>query len=180
VDRGAEPGNYGWPYCATAELPYGEAALLRVDPRLRQGADARRERRPREHRAGDRLAGRRQPDDLEFGPDGALYVLEYGDGFFAENPDPQLARIDYVGMGGSRSPVPVVSAEPATGSRPLTVTFPSEGTTDPDGDRLRYAWDFDADGRVDSNDPNPTFTYTENGVYDATLTVTDLGGRHRG
>ena len=29
------------------------------------------------------------PMDMEFGPDGALYVLEYGDGYFAENPDGQ-------------------------------------------------------------------------------------------
>ena len=26
------------------------------------------------------------PMDMEFGPDGALYTLEYGDGFFAETP----------------------------------------------------------------------------------------------
>ena len=31
------------------------------------------------------------PMDMEFGPDGALYVLEYGDGFFSENPDAQLS-----------------------------------------------------------------------------------------
>ncbi len=46
------------------------------------------------------------PMDLEFGPDGALYVLEYGDGFFAENPDAQLSRIDFIGTGGNRSPLP--------------------------------------------------------------------------
>jgi glucose/arabinose dehydrogenase len=37
------------------------------------------------------------PIDAEFGPDGALYVLEYGDGYFQENPDAQLSRIEYVG-----------------------------------------------------------------------------------
>ena len=35
------------------------------------------------------------PMDLEFGPDGSLYVLEYGDGFFRANPDAGLYRIDY-------------------------------------------------------------------------------------
>lgn len=35
------------------------------------------------------------PIDMEFGPDGALYVLEYGDGYFGENPDAQLARFEY-------------------------------------------------------------------------------------
>jgi cytochrome c len=70
--------------------------------------------------------------DMEFGPDGALYVLEYGDGFFSENPDAQLARIDVVR--GNYTPVPQVAATPTTDLAPLTVTFSSAGTTDPDGD----------------------------------------------
>jgi cytochrome c len=37
------------------------------------------------------------PVDMEFGPDGALYVLEYGDGYYSENPDAQLSRIEWVG-----------------------------------------------------------------------------------
>lgn len=36
------------------------------------------------------------PIDVEFGPDGALYVLEYGDGYHRANPEAQLARIEYV------------------------------------------------------------------------------------
>jgi glucose/arabinose dehydrogenase len=117
------------------------------------------------------------PMDLEFGADGALYVLEYGDGFFSENPDAQLARVDWIGPGGNHAPQPVVSADPTSGTAPLTVEFSSEGTTDPDGDRLRYKWDLDGDGKRDSNDPNPTFTYTEDGVYRATLNVLDEHGR---
>jgi cytochrome c len=116
------------------------------------------------------------PMDLEFGPDGALYVLEYGDGFFRENPDAQLARIDYIGYKGNHTPVPAVSAEPTNGATPLTVSFSSDGTSDPDGDRLRYEWDFDADGKVDSRTANPSFTYEENGLYHATLKVSDPGG----
>ncbi|MET8149974.1 PQQ-dependent sugar dehydrogenase [Actinoplanes sp. NPDC049668] len=115
------------------------------------------------------------PMDMEFGPDGALYILEYGDGFFSENPEAQLARIDWTR--GNRTPVPVVAADVTAGLAPLTVQFSSAGTTDPDGDALRYAWDFDADGRIDSRAPNPSFTYTENGVYEATLIVTDSTGR---
>ena len=33
------------------------------------------------------------PIDVELGPDGALYVLEYGTGWFARNPDMALSRI---------------------------------------------------------------------------------------
>lgn len=260
-----EPGNYGWPYCATAELPYvdydfateesGEPfdcaapvnespnntgltelpAVTQPDvwytytlseefPELETGGigpmagpayefdeRATRGRAPvawpqyydgiplfyewtrdyikgmRLDAAGD-LAGIEpvidsivtdNPMDMEFGPDGALYVLEYGDGYFAENPDAQLSRIDYVGT-GNRSPQPVVSADPTVGPDPLEVTFSSEGTTDPEGDRLRYAWDFDGDGTVDSREQDPTHTYTEPGLYRATLTVTDVGGPRRG
>jgi cytochrome c len=117
------------------------------------------------------------PMDMEFGPDGALYTLEYGDGFFLETPEAQLSRIDFV-RGGEYTPVPRVTADRTSSPQPpLTVNFSSAGTTDRDGDRLAYAWDFDADGQVDSRQPNASFTYTERGVYDATLRVTDTSGR---
>jgi cytochrome c len=120
------------------------------------------------------------PMDMEFGPNGALYVLEYGDGYFAENPDAQLSRIDYIGPGGNRSPEPKITATPSAGQDPLRVRFSSAGTTDAEGDDLKYAWDFEGDGSVDSTRPNPTYTYRNEGTYRATLTVTDVGGKHRG
>lgn len=120
------------------------------------------------------------PMDMEFGPNGALYVLEYGDGYFGENPDAQLSRIDFIGEGGNHTPVAVASGAPTVGMSPLTVQFSSAGTTDADGDRLRYAWDFNSDGVVDSREPNPTYTYEEIGTYTANLQVTDQGGKHRG
>jgi cytochrome c len=115
--------------------------------------------------------------DIEFGRDGSLYTLEYGDGFFSENADAQLARIDYIGPDGNHAPRVKVFANPARGLAPLTVAFSSAGTTDADGDRLRYAWDFTSDGRVDSRMANPTFTYRQDGVFRATLNVTDEHGR---
>ncbi|WP_240944402.1 PKD domain-containing protein [Micromonospora thermarum] len=66
---------------------------------------------------------------------------------------------------------------PTAGQAPLTVQFSSAGTVDPDGDPLRYAWDFDADGSVDSTEANPSFTYTSNGSYAPTVKVTDRTGR---
>lgn len=116
------------------------------------------------------------PMDMEFGPDGALYVLEYGDGFFSENPDAQLSRFDYIGYTGNHTPIPVAAASATTGHAPLTVAFTSAGTSDPDGDRLRYAWDFNADGRVDAHSPDASYTYQQNGLYHATLRVTDPAG----
>ncbi|MDP4509699.1 PQQ-dependent sugar dehydrogenase [Nonomuraea turcica] len=116
------------------------------------------------------------PMDMEFGPDGALYVLEYGDGFFSENPDAQLSRFDYIGYTGNHTPIPVAAASATAGHAPLTVAFTSAGTSDPDGDRLRYAWDFNADGRVDARSPDASYTYQQNGLYHATLRVTDPAG----
>jgi cytochrome c len=115
--------------------------------------------------------------DLEFGPEGALYGLEYGDGFFSENPDAQLARFDYIGPGGNHAPRVEVSATPTSGLALLTVSFSSAGTTDPDGDALSYAWYLDNNDDIDSTAPNPTFTYKKDGVYLATLKVTDEHGR---
>jgi cytochrome c len=118
------------------------------------------------------------PMDMEFGPDGALYVLEYGGGFFVENhPEAQLARIDYIGPGGNHAPEPKVSSDVTEGGLPLTVSFSSAGTTDADGDNVRYAWDFDANGTVDSKQANPTFTYKRPGIFRATLKVTDQSGK---
>src|SRR5688572_19735697 len=125
------------------------------------------------------------PIDIEFGPDGSLYVLNYGNGFFGQNqPGAELVRLDYVGPTkgkgkgphGNHAPTVTVSSDETTGLAPLTVSFTSD-VDDPEGQKLRYEWDFDADGRVDSRAANPTFTYEENGVYHATLQVTDQFGR---
>ncbi len=35
------------------------------------------------------------PVDMELGPDGKLYILEYGTGWFSKNKDATLSRIDY-------------------------------------------------------------------------------------
>ncbi len=117
------------------------------------------------------------PIDIEFGPDGSLYVLEYGDGFFGKNlPGAELARVDYLGATGNRSPSVTANADTTEGAAPLTVHF-NAVASDPEGTRLRYAWDFDADGKVDSRQANPTYTFTEDGLYRATVQVTDQGGR---
>jgi cytochrome c len=252
------PGNYGWPYCATAELPYvdhdfatgvsgapfdcsapvnesphntGRRRLPKVtQPDVWYGSNAslefpelgqlgvapmagpayhyRRNNPSTNHWpryfdgvpifyewSRDKLFEFRldrrgrfdeirpllpalllgNPIDVEFGPDGALYVLEYGDGYFSENPNAQLSRIDYVR--GNFTPVAVVSATPSLGFAPLTVQLSSEGTADPDGDPITLEWDFDADGVVDSTEANPTFTYEENGAFAPALRVVDSTGR---
>ncbi|NUT53239.1 MAG: DUF1349 domain-containing protein [Saccharothrix sp.] len=116
-----------------------------------------------------------RPHAMQFGPDGALYLIEWGSGFGGNNADSGVYRIDYVR--GDRSPVAVAKADKTSGHAPLTVRFDSAGSRDPDGDPLTFAWDFDGDGVTDSTDTAPAHTYTANGDYTARLTVTDQGGR---
>ncbi|WP_328414495.1 ThuA domain-containing protein [Micromonospora sp. NBC_00389] len=116
------------------------------------------------------------PMDMMWGDDGSFYLLTYGDGFFAPNPDAALVKFSYVK--GTRAPIAVMGATPTDGVGPLTVAFSSEGSRDPDpADSIRFEWDFDGNGTTDSIDANPTFTYTANGVYTARLTVTDSSGK---
>ena len=116
------------------------------------------------------------PMDLQFGEDGSFYLLTYGDGFFAQNADAGMYRFEYVK--GLRAPQAVLTATPTDGIGPLTVQFSSAGSKDPDpGDSIRFEWDFDDNGTVDSIDPGPSHVYTANGVYTARLTVTDSSGK---
>jgi PKD repeat protein len=61
---------------------------------------------------------------------------------------------------------------------PLEVHFSSDGSRDPDpNDSITFEWDFDGNGTVDSRLANPVHTYTQRGIFEATLRVTDATGR---
>ncbi|MDD9206390.1 PKD domain-containing protein, partial [Georgenia sp. 10Sc9-8] len=110
-----------------------------------------------------------RPHALEWGADGALYMIEWGSGFGGNNADSGIYRIDYIS--GARAPIARITADVTSGPVPLTVEFSSQGSRDPDGTEVTYAWDF-GDGET-STEANPTHTYTDAGNYTATLTVTD-------
>lgn len=116
------------------------------------------------------------PMDMEFGPDGSMYVIEYGDGFFRANPDAGLYRIDYAE--GNKAPQARFSATPLSASEtPLEVTFDASGSSDPEGDALTYDWDFTGDGTFDASGVSVKHTYTELGQFTARLRVTDAKGK---
>ncbi|PYF96281.1 PKD domain-containing protein, partial [Georgenia satyanarayanai] len=111
------------------------------------------------------------PIAVEFGPDGAMYVLDYGTGgYFTGAADSAVYRIDYVA--GSRNPSATISTSTTNGQAPLTVEFDGSGSSDPEGEPLTYAWDFENDGTVDDTGATASHTYTEEGQYTARLTVT--------
>jgi glucose/arabinose dehydrogenase/PKD repeat protein len=102
------------------------------------------------------------------GPDGNIYQLNIYPG--------ELSVI--APSGGNRAPQAVITATPDNGYADLAVQFSGADSSDPEGSALTYAWDFGIDGGGDaSTDVAPTWTYTQNGSYVVTLTVTDAEGK---
>ncbi|MFI5808766.1 PQQ-dependent sugar dehydrogenase [Streptomyces sp. NPDC051561] len=110
--------------------------------------------------------------DMAFGPDGALYVLDYGTGYFNGDANSALYRIERVN--GGLAPIAKAAANRTSGPAPLAVQFFSAGSSDPDGDPLTHSWKF-GDGTT-STAANPSHTYTAYGRYTAELTVSDGTG----
>ena len=61
------------------------------------------------------------------------------------------------------------SAIPLSGSAPLDVQFTDLSF----GNISSWEWDFDNNGSIDSFEQNPTYTYTEGGLYTVSLTIGD-------
>ncbi|WP_034256602.1 ThuA domain-containing protein [Adhaeribacter aquaticus] len=110
------------------------------------------------------------PIDMEVGPDGRLYVLEYGKGWFAKNPDAALSRIDY--LPGNRPPkVADFKVDKLNGNLPLTINA-SVKATDPEKDNLSYIWNI-GDTKVETKEPNLKHTISKAGSYKVSVQVQD-------
>lgn len=107
--------------------------------------------------------------DMEFGPDGALYMTRSGGG---EGGDRIIHRLRW-----DNGDVPnasfTLSPDPAVGAAPFWVFF-SDTSSDSDGTVVEWFWDF---GDGDSSfAQNPQHLYEFEGQYSVTLTVTDNDG----
>jgi glucose/arabinose dehydrogenase/PKD repeat protein len=113
-------------------------------------------------------AGAANPVHLQIGPGGDLFYADFDGG--------TIRRVSFTAA--NQPPRAVATGTPTTGAAPLTVRFDGSGSSDPDaGDSLSYAWDLDGDGQYDdSNIVAPSYTYTSQGVYTASLRVTDTKG----
>src|SRR6185369_6189786 len=85
------------------------------------------------------------PIDMEMGPDGRIYILEYGTGWFTKNPDAGISRIDF--NAGNRAPMASISIDKLTGALPFVVNVSAEGSKDPDKDPVTYVWHFGSEVR---------------------------------
>ncbi|MCI2430732.1 PKD domain-containing protein [Candidatus Acetothermia bacterium] len=88
---------------------------------------------------------------------------------FSINQEPLVYATARVQDAPDGVPSKFISGEP-----PLAVEFSSAGTRDPDGKIASLSWSF-GDGQF-SDEPNPTYIYTEPGTYDVVLAVVDDRG----
>ncbi len=110
------------------------------------------------------------PIDMEMGPDGRMYVLEYGKGWFSKNPDAGLARIDY--FPGNRPPrADSLIVDKTSGNLPYSFTARVKAT-DPEKDKLTYVWTV---GTTKKETTGPTLQYSlsEAGGYPVSVEVAD-------
>lgn len=116
-----------------------------------------------------------RPIDMAFGPDGAMYIIEWGTGFAGDNTDARIIKVAY--KNGNRVPTAIAEADPSSGVLPLTVNFNANQSFDPDiSDTLTYEWDFDGDGTFDTTGITAVNTYTTLGNFNVQLKVTDNQG----
>jgi cytochrome c len=111
--------------------------------------------------------------DMQFSPEGDLYVLEYGSAWFRGNENAQIKKIEY--NGGNRKPIARATADKLAGALPLNVKLSSEGTVDYDKDELTYQWTVKSDNGFSKTfkEQNPELSLDNEGVYSVTLDVTD-------
>ncbi|TMP28219.1 collagenase [Pseudoalteromonas rubra] len=73
----------------------------------------------------------------------------------------------------NQAPTAVING-PYQGTAGASVSFSSQGSSDPEGQSLSYAWQFGDGGQ--STQADPVHTYQDAGSYTVTLTVTDNQG----
>lgn len=114
-----------------------------------------------------------RPMDMAFAPDGSLYVLEYGEQWFASNPDARLNRIEYAP--GNRRPVAKIEAGQLVGAAPLNIKLNASSSKDYDGDALTYEWKIQGEPGKSSGAVFEK-NFTKPGVFTVELKVTDTNG----
>ena len=112
--------------------------------------------------------------DMETGPDGKLYFLEYGNGWFTKNADAGLFRIDY--NAGNRAPkITATNVDKYTGTLPFTI-HATVNASDPEKNKMVYTWDFGNGITKETTLPEAAYTYTTSGDYKISVEVKDDKG----
>jgi glucose/arabinose dehydrogenase/cytochrome c551/c552 len=112
--------------------------------------------------------------DMEAGPDGKLYLLEYGTGWFVKNPDAGLARIDY-NSGNMAPKITAIHVDKTSGILPLAIKATVDAR-DIEKDKLSYIWDFGNGTTKETTSPELDYTFTTAGDYKISVQVKDAKG----
>ncbi len=112
--------------------------------------------------------------DMEVAPDGRLYLLEYGNGWFTKNADAGLARIEF--NSGNRPPlITAVKGDKSSGVLPLSIKVTAT-VSDPEKDKVTYIWDLGNGTTKETATPDIEYSYTTPGDYKITLEAKDDKG----
>ncbi len=112
--------------------------------------------------------------DMEVGPDGKLYLLEYGNGWFTKNPDAGLARIDF--NGGNRPPViSEIKANKTSGVLPFAVKL-TAAAKDLEKDKITYTWNLGDGTTKETSTPELEYTYKKSGDFQISVEAKDDKG----
>ncbi|MEO8764399.1 MAG: ThuA domain-containing protein [Ginsengibacter sp.] len=112
--------------------------------------------------------------DMEVGPDGKLYLLEYGTGWFLKNPDAGLSRIDY----NSGNIAPIINAvhvDRTSGILPFEIKATVDAN-DLEKDNLAYTWNLGNGDTKETTSPELDYTFTSSGDYKVSVEVKDAKG----
>lgn len=112
--------------------------------------------------------------DMEVGPNGKIYLLEYGSGWFSQNANSALGYIQF--NGGNRPPlIDNITVSETAGKTPLTVNATVEAS-DRENDAIKYIWDFGNGDTKETTEPNVSYSYADAGAYKLKVTVADDKG----
>ncbi|WP_289040382.1 ThuA domain-containing protein [uncultured Zobellia sp.] len=112
--------------------------------------------------------------DMEMGPNGRIYLLEYGSGWFTQNEDSGLSYIEY--NGGNRPPIiDNMIVDHTSGKLPLTVNAKVEAR-DREDDAISYIWNLGNGETKETSEPEISHTFSTPGEYNISVEVKDAQG----
>jgi cytochrome c len=115
------------------------------------------------------LLEHKQPLDMDFGPSGDLYLVEYG-----LAGQGRISKIMY--NAGNRAPVAIAETDKDSGVLPLKLHLSAAESHDPDGDRLLYEWTLNGKAFHNADKVKPSVTLDTPGKYELILKVKDKSG----